>query len=645
MQYFCAQCQAKHNVSDIKFDLYHICQKTVAEHLMKIRTGYKDEDSINAFSSIVKFINSQKDSGTYFLFSRNQVLEHLTDREGSGASLVGTFTLTLKWVLDAYSDYVHKTSAKGAAAVKPSNLSNLAKNDQSVVFSQDMDFRFHRVSGSDELVADYIAPGRVGRSNRFAQISTMRSCSHCGKNVSSVVGKAPEIVIAATGVERAGKTSCITAITSSLLKNNDLYNALGLKMVCPENDPQWEALTKEIETYHKGYVVTKTPKNQTEVPAYSYMVNMQKEHNRVLTFVDMPGEFWNGKNGLTNEFFEQYAGLFHNLDCIWLFIPRLAVHKVDLGVDEDKDEKELNEIERKNRENQRRLRALSADSAITIAGSSSTKIESTLTSLSNYLSTEQVDAKGKRIASKGMPPVAVILTKTELMENPRNPNEAAMIGKYNLFPVKDGKLNSANVNSMNKLQVTQILGRDREENCFYISERDFHNSSRLVRNYLSAKNKPLLEALENCCPNHFFIAMAAYGHPAAPAPKASDKEEPNAAADPNAVKITPTPPTPYHEMYPLIWTLAISSDFPIRHGCKWYTYGFWARLLNSGSKTAPSEGFEYVNFDYKHFLSANSKPQKHPEEAAIRERNVASNLLFNPLNDGYTYTEYDHPRR
>jgi len=642
MQYFCAQCQAKHDVTDIKFDMYHICQKTVAEQLMLLRKGYQDDESTTAFSNIVKFVNSQQDSGPYFHFSRSEILAHLDQQEDGGNSIVGTFTLTLRWVLDSYSNYVLSHEKTGSAS-KLTSLSKLARMEKSVVFSQDMDFHFHILPGSGEVVADNIAPGRVDRANRFTRHSTMRSCPHCGKNVSTVVGKAPEIVIAATGVERAGKTSCITAITSALRKNKELYNGLGIKMLEPSNDPQWEVLLKEIEIYDQGYVVTKTPKNQTEVPSYSYMINVQKDkdHNRVLTFVDMPGEFWNGKSGLTDEFFEQYAGLFHNIDCIWLFIPRLAVQKVDLGVEGDKDERELNEIERKHRDNQRRLRALSADSAVTIAGSSAAKIESTLISLSSYLNKSIVDENGRKIAAKGMPPVAMILTKTELLEDPSNPEEAKMIEKYNLFPARNGRLVTANTQSINKAEINRILGYDKEKKSYYISEFNFYNSSRLVRNYLSSRNKPLMEAIEDYCPNHFFIAMAAYGHPAAPQP---DDKGDAAPRKENQVLIKPMPPTPYHEMYPLVWTLAISADYPIQHGCKWHTYSFMSRLLNTGN-SVETEGFEYVNFDYKHFLSSNAKPSKNPDESAMKEKDVASNLLFNPINDGYTYTNFNHPRR
>lgn len=586
------------------------------------------DDVINRFNKIVYFFNQDARFRRSLHFSKTQLLPRLVDKVCTEDAATGTLQLDFQWLLDAYSSSGAEAEDDNKASEdKLCPLSAFTpEQKRTVLFSMDMDFSFVTPAGTKASVCSQISPGRTDKKNRYTGISNKRVCPHCGKYVSTAVGMAPELVVALAGSPRSGKTSCITAIINGL--KNDHYSGLGISMIIPSNDPRWKVMDSEITKFSKGLIVTKTPQEIEEVPSYSYLIQLGDNSTRVLTFVDMPGEFWNNGSdeddqnsalapkdstlevGLSEKFYEKYAGLYQNIDCIWLFISKLAVHQVDLSKDSMGNDAYKN--------NQDRLIKQTSDSSDTILGSSPAYIRPILRDLNKHLTSH----------SQGMPPVAVILTKSEVMLDEKNPMEAGMIQNYNLYPSDGERVLRNNIHAYNVMEMRNVVGRRQDDGSRYLLEKAFYDRNQLVRSYIHANHHSLLNAIEDNCPSRFYIAMAAYGHPAY-------KEEDQHKA---------TPPTPYHEVYPLLWTLSITRNYTIQHNCKYFTQNFMSKLLNLGNSSSVT-AIHYTNFHYsakpieKKFASEEQKDYN-----AILA-SIRSNLLMNPDMHTYTSTHLDHPKR
>jgi hypothetical protein len=105
------------------------------------------------------------------------------------------------------------------------------------------------------------------------------------------------------------------------------------------------------------------------------------------------------------------------------------------------------------------------------------------------------------------------------------------------------------------------------------------------------------------------------------------------------------PPTPYHEMYPLLWALSITSNYTIQHNCKWYSRGLVSRLLNLGSSNPPTVSPVYTNFHYNEAPSTKKHLSEDMMDRNAMLSSLRSNLLRNPDKQIYTSTELDHPKR
>ena len=107
--------------------------------------------------------------------------------------------------------------------------------------------------------------------------------------------------------------------------------------------------------------------------------------------------------------------------------------------------------------------------------------------------------------------------------------------------------------------------------------------------------------------------MAAYGCPAA---DAADKAQ--------------NGPKPFHEMFPLIWTLAVTGVLGIAHQCVWRDYDIFKNFKSA------TNGAEKVVFDYR-VVPNTSKRDK---EKKIIFDDVASNLLMR--SKSYKISEFEH---
>ena len=609
MEFFCAKCQRKHEVSEIAADIWSICKEDVNACLSNIssemdahrpehgedkivyrkfrnlvsesRDAEDVKTTINGFHAyLIKFINENPKVAFEFMMRGSEIKEYLTDAQIVESTVTGNMCISLGRIIELYRQYGARTTSEDEFYNKYLDIITddiLREN----IYEKRMTFYYNKVRFQDEV--DYVLERGTDENNvPFAMggemLGFVRTCPYCGSRVSQAVGRAPEIVIALAGGPRAGKTSCLTALTSALSSGKYAEYDLGIQAM--QHDKLWKRLSEEIQLYQKCVKVTKTATDQNEVSSYSVLVRFGRQ-NRVLTFVDMPGEFWESGSGLSPAFFQQYSGLYQSIDCIWFVASKLSVYEFDLGT--PGRQSELQEL----------LAKQTSESSTLIEQSRPSNLDANFRTLRS-----QLVAWGK-----DMPPVAVIISKPDVCTGDEDKNS---VKQYNLFPI-DGDVPSVNLSDL-----MNVLQRDRSGQ-YYLREKRFYDCGMNVRKFVYKKNNALFRAIEDNCPDRFYISMAAYGCPAA---DAADKAQ--------------NGPKPFHEMFPLIWTLAVTGVLGIAHQCVWRDYDIFKNFKSA------TNGAEKVVFDYR-VVPNTSKRDK---EKKIIFDDVASNLLMR--SKSYKISEFEH---
>ena len=599
MEFFCAKCQRKHSARHIGFNIWSICSEEAAT---RVGTLVPNEDSAEALS---RFCRSELEARKAFVLVGDQIPGLLKDRKVNNDVISGTVSLTLEWLLDAYDKY--SEAAKEAKIPRYDIPEELLGRE---VYSQYMQFTYEKIEEEyvlsnvkDEHSDPFTSPEGIMRG--------FRRCCPEGHEISEAVGKAKEFIIALAGSPRAGKTTCITAITQAL-RDGRYAQSFGMSMEAFNGDPQWRKLEEEIEKYKRGHAVEKTPLDNDNL-TYSILIKMGGAR-RVLTFVDMPGEFWqNNGMGLDSKWYTQYAGIYENLDCIWFFISKWTAYNAVVLTDERREE----------------LQKQTAERVELIQHGSASNLGQNLRSLQ-----AQLKAKGKR-----MPPIAVILTKGDV-EMPLE--DISVVGKYNIFPVADGRLAPpAAVVSASEADLKKVLTYSREKRRFHLNEHAYWLQARAIRSFLqSVNNGTFCTAIEESCPDRTYISLAAYGHPAI-----------NPEGDASG---TPIAPTPFHEVYPLIWTFAILGALPVEHHCEWFTKDALNRVSSDAREIMP------VVFSYHALGKAGALLADPPKGGLFGAKKVeaqldnaqilvdiGANLLMeaNGKDPAYRSTKLQHKRR
>ena len=603
MKYFCAACQKKHDIGEIAADLYEICADDIWENIGMIQNRADvSEETANLFNRLRRFCRTESAMASrYFTLKGNEIESHIKNAVSSGTTVRGNLQLTLGWLADAYTRSGVKQKHDQEEEVESADPKQILRTLlQEPVYNKEFIFTFGEIGKKKERILDHYTDAD---GNPFGDLGGTlkgyrRVCPYCGRLLSRAVGRAPEIVIALAGSPRAGKTSCMTAIASSL--SNGKYAQYGLSMDTFNNDTQWENIKRDMELYEKGYQVVKTPQSISETPSFSLFVRLGNI-KRVLTFVDMPGEFFQSGQGLTKEFFVKYAGLYLNIDCIWLFISKLKAYDFDLGDEYSQTEK------------QKQLSAAANESPEIYKNDTVANFGANMTMLR-----EQLASNGRK-----MPPTAVILTKTEV-----DVADSENLERFNLFPVENGRI-ATNVSSKNAAELRKVLLPD-NSNHYRLDEKMFFDAGAKVRQFFARYSPGLLTAIERNCPYRFYIASASYGHYAV-----RQNEEQGRI---------PYAPTPYHEMYPLLWTMATNGSLLIIHLCTWAEKGFLGGFKN---KTEGAESMMFQAGPYIYYTIEDDGTEETRDKNQIL-KDIAANLLMeNSTVNGVNYqqTDFYHKRK
>lgn len=583
MKYFCAKCKCCHEVEDIAVDMWSICRDDIIDAIQNLLLppDNADQDLQNGLfqvsNALVAYLNSTRNpdffqkpgvrvNGAYGISYRKRGL--LQGAWENNQVTGGVYEITLDRILSSFTEYARAQGRKeDLEAIRRVITPGMRRQ---FVYRRDLRLTFFPNHAVDRVTdaGDIPFPDSKGRLRGFHHI-----CSHCGCSISGAAGRAEETVVALAGSPRAGKTSCMIAMIASLLAGS----CPGVQVVPLPQDPKWQELMEELSRYQRGIKITKTPAVQSQVPAQSLLVQLGEVQpvQRVLTVVDMPGEFWQGGSGLTGEFFRQYAGIYENIDCIWFVASKATVRMSNAGEVPDQVKVRLAKDTAEDMEVIRRANPMNLGANLQMLRS-------------------QLEAKLQR----PMPPTMVIVTKPDYLVSQVDREDT---GAYGLFPV-----DSSDVPGENAAEYGKMLTMERGTR--YVLRQDaLYAHAQQVRQFIGNANRQFLQAVENNCPDRFYVSLSPYGRPA------RDEDQQTGMA-----------PTPYHELLPFIWTMAITGGIRVRHKCKWLRRGLFRQVV--GDETT-EESIAY-HHDRRNSLTAKDKQTLEDRNAIYRD--ITNNLLMHP---------------
>ena len=315
-------------------------------------------------------------------------------------------------------------------------------------------------------------------------------------------------------------------------------------------------------------------------------LNDKRKTRRVLSVVDMPGEFWQTGKGLTAEFFHQYSGLYRNIDCTWFVTSKPTVRLSSSEIPESEKERLIQDT---------------SENAEVIYQASPTNLESNLSMLSSHLKSH----------GQKMPPMLVIVSKPDYIVSPVDEERTR---EYRMFPLDQDVVGASadDITSLIRHDNQQIYG-------IYVSSLFSHGKD--VRDYILDCNSQFISAVEANCPDRFYVALSAYGQPAL------ERESP-----------IHRKPTPYHELHPLLWTLMITGCTRAFHNCNWITRNFLGRIVDN-ELTVEGVVFPYSKVQ---MMIDKAKDKQQKKDLEIIYKDLSNNLFMR--NGKYTVSDIPHKR-
>lgn len=597
MNYFCANCQERHPAEDIAADMWSICKADARRGLVQVTDRMQDAFSTNEDikmliidlnDSLMKFINQDNPRlndklRSLFALDRKGMAQ-LQNRQKNGRIVTGTYTINLGKL---FATYMQLANDKDMDMIAGISAQKWQKWFDEPVCSLDVKVLLDE-NGTFEAITD-MQNAHFERDGK--KLGFRRICSHCGRVLSNVAGRAEEIVVALAGSPRAGKTSCMVAMISALQEQH----CPGMTIAALGNDETMANINEELDCYKKCQKVTKTTDDQLTVPTYSMLLSLKQkqggeadgnvEVKRVLTIADMPGEFWQAGDGLTEEFFKQYSGLYMSIDCIWFVTSKATVRLSQSDIPEHVKSS---------------LKEDTSEDADVIYKANPAQLEGNLSRLKQHM-----EANGKKV-----PPVLMIVSKPDFAVSDEDTRATK---EYGMFPLR------GNVLTQNAKETMSAVRGNADRPFMGIMEKYMFNHSRNVREYIKTCNTHFLGAVENNCPDRFYMSVSAYGQPALK-PEQGSKG-----------------PTPYHELYPLFWTLMITGATRVYHKIQWQTVGFFGGISKIEDDV---EGVRYRYDKVETLLSRATGKQR--KDMEIIYRDIENNLLTH--RETYSESVINHPR-
>lgn len=427
-----------------------------------------------------------------------------------GSVLCGTYTLTTGWLKENYERF----------NLDAANIATLP--DDMILLERELGF-YHTMVGGHRF------PEKIRDWDSQVVISNERRCAKCGQLLSPDTGRARELRILLQGSSRAGKTSCIIAILSKLLEKQfeetEGFRAeltLQKKADASTTSSYHEWLWREICYYRQNIKVEKTGTVREMPIVYSLLVKVDSEE-MVLTFVDMPGEYFdeadeNQQKQDSERLLKLYAPIYELCDMVWTCLRYETVVSKDLT-----DEQ---------------WAKLASDTGLSIDIASNTEYAKYRIRFREL--TQEFRNRGYK-----PPKHAVILTMTDGIVSVYDHTD------QELQNMRDNHIIPAENDSEKAPELIAYAGRDRR---MVFQERACYNLCHRISTYIRNKNSGLYTLFQSFSPQTKYFAMAAYGHPALDRP----------AAEANRKK-TGQKPKPFQIDLPLLWTMAVTDHLPIQY--------------------------------------------------------------------------------
>lgn len=497
-------------------------------------------------------------------FSLNYTnIKQLSNVTRDGLTITGTYTIPLGIMLYLFSKHAAGRGQNMDEAINkcipPEWKTKPVYQEQVVVFFGE--------NGVLDKVTDV---HNVPFSNGEDMLGFRHICPHCGRELSRAVGCAEEIVVALAGSPRAGKSSCMVAMVNSLLEDK----CPGVRVVPIPQDRKWSALNSEVEHYRQCAKITKTPDNQTEVPSHSILIQMKDpaKTKRVLTIVDMPGELWQAGNGLTSDFFAQYAGIYENIDCIWFVISKATIRMSQVGEIPDEIKQDL-------------ILKTSEDVDV-IKKANPANLMTNLNMIKSQLAAR---------LGKPMPPTVVIVSKPDHFVSEIDKEKTH---QFRLFPA-----DTMDIAGYNAGDIVRVLRSD-SDRLYGLNQMPICAHANDVRSFIEDINPAFLSAVEDNCQDRFYVALSPYGRPAVER------------------GVMAGAPTPYHELYPFVWTLAIMGGVKVYQNCCWLKRGFLGKIVDQ------EDTREAITF---HYAQRNLPEGPGKQNQQVKDHNIVYGAISNNL--------------
>jgi hypothetical protein len=274
-----------------------------------------------------------------------------------------------------------------------------------------------------------------------------------------------------------------------------------------------------------------------------------------------------------------------NVDCLWFVNSKASVRLSQIN-DVPEDQK-------------KRLLEETSESPDEIADPND--LSANLASLNKHM-----EANGKR-----MPPCLIILSKPDYIasESDRMDTE-----KFMLFPL------AMDTSTKNAKEIKSVVQKNSTIPFLGILEKPRHNHSQNVRNYIKECATPFLNAVENHCPDRFYMSMAAYGQPPLERKAFGSRI-----------------PTPYHELYALFWTLMITGATRVFHKVQWQTTSLFGRV-----ETEDGEEAVRYHYDKVDQLLENAPSRRRKSDLTVIYNDIENNLMTHL--ESYSESVINHRR-
>ena len=590
LEYFCPKCQKRHPVNNIAADLSDFFSAILSgDDCTNMLSIPDDENANNIRMDISDNLMRSDDLRRHFVWTYERASEMSNGDSANNehqTDLFCTLKMSLSQLLDLYRKWAEKKYSDDSINAYEEALKASGKYE-SVLFDAKIAFTFKYVksiAGNGEEQLDTVFDSAVIDCMKERKTFKNKCCflsndKFCGFQLSEFSGMAPEIVVAMAGGARAGKTVYVLSLIKSLREHGEEF---GITLYMPSSDnPIGKATNTLLDQYNKGEIADKTKiEKKAQDLTYSFRIEVNRKEgqktsaeNRVFTVIDMPGEFWSGKNGeglQQQEFMDNYRSIYSTIDFLWFFVSNVGV--LNKEIVERKWETIASEV---------------ADSKDIIKAMVEPAIlKTTITTVLHSL--------GR------MPPTALVTTKTDYIfadeGSALREQNLREIRDYELFPVESdfaGNLKIAYGQSVKTANEDDLYGFNGKKGLIKVdSDKVGHRRLSLnldvfarrvsmVKNYLSSSNHvpSLVTTFRDNFDCKTFLALASYGHLAF-----DPKNRENESKDFYAGK---EEPTPYRVLYPFFWSLALSGLIPIVVQYQKIAYSFGRpRIVKGGTGNA-----------------------------------------------------------